>query len=288
MQSGHAGQKAGRVATGDGSGDIHRYRAHGTCWLLCKPLVSLGASTWMQALGLGAVGSHPHPTSSWGFASPALHSPSLSSPDAQPYPSPVPSAQGSSQRTPVPCREPRLSLCPQQAPCPHLTAAVPWSHHPRLQPAQGSLQDTPPPTESHQARGRPPRGDQKETNTSSICWEPGLVAWEGGNLGPPAPVQPPGALGSGPTKSSRSGVGLPPVVLGTHGSGEPTPHLDLSSPAQPYHSQLVLAHLAAPPLSHLSSHGLTPQHPPQPHLRPSPGSHGCRPWKGLYCRPWGR
>lgn len=160
------------------------------CWLLCKPPLSLGASKWMQALGFGAARSHPHPTPSRVFASPALHSP-LSSPDAQPYPSSMPSAQGSPQRTPVPCREPRLSLCPQQAPCPHLTAAVPWSHHPQLQPAQGVLQDTPlPPKASRQGVGRTPRGEQKPSPLKHIIYLLGArpSGWEGGNLG--APRQP--------------------------------------------------------------------------------------------------
>lgn len=195
--------------------------------------------------------SPPHP--SLGLCPPALHGPSqqprcssLSLPFPCPQPS-VPPSENTRDLWGAP------ALCPQQAPHPHLTAAVPMEPPPTATACP--KQDIPFPL-----RGtRQGVGFQEETrsppHSSTLSLQgAGRAAWEGGDLGPPGPALPPGALGPGPTKSSRKGAGGRQVRRAP-------PHLALAlcGPAEPHHSQLVPTYLAGPPASHphswpLSSH----------------------------------
>lgn len=132
------------------------------------------------------------------------------------------------------------------------------------------------PSEGHQARVELQEETRSHSSTPSTYREPGLVTWEGGSLGPASPCHSQFCkychcfVGSGPTKSSR----WDSLLWCRQGSREQRLNPRSQHTWQP--------HLHLIPLSH----GLVAEHPPLPHLRPSPGSHGCRLWKGLYCWPW--
>lgn len=216
-------------------------------------------------LSLGAAGSQPFPLPSWGFASLALSGPYQQPrcpglPLCCPYQLPALSP-GFPWSTPVPCRECQLSLCPLQALCPHLTAALPMELPPSAAGCPRRLAGHPSPTEGHQARGRTPRGDRKPCPLKHTTHLQGaqIVAWEGSSLRPPAPaaltsehaVAATGCSGLSPTKSGRipsHGAGAMrahrprpgPVWPSTPGSPLP-PHTPLHCLALPLSTRLCIA-----------------------------------------------
>lgn len=251
-------------------GSIHRSRAHSTYWLLYKPLLFRRALKWIQVLGLGAAGNHPHSTPSWGFASPALHGPSQ-----QP--------QCSGLSFSFLCPQPRVppehtsafagslgSLCaPSRHPTPTTQLPSPLEPPPIATACPSRLAGHPSPSEGYQARVELQEETRSHSSTPSVYREPGLVTWEGGSLGPASPYHSQFCkychcfVGSGPTKSSRSRVGFSPVVLTGVKRAKAYPQIP--------------AHLAATP----------PPHPPLPWPGPSTPTSASsetqarEPWWGL-------